>query len=307
MADSTYRILSLDGGAARGIYTAALLRKLDERVPGFAGRADLIAGSSSGGILALGLAVGMTPPQVFELWRDNVRRIFHRDWLHLLLTLGGLVGARYDNRTLRELATKALGDKTLGDLGQKVLLPTFDLDNEGAKGQTRRWKPKFFHNFEGKDSDGAVLAKDVAVRTSAGPAFFPTHQGYIDGSVVANNPSLAALALALHEDGGRQKIDRVRLFSLGAGSNPKRIEGDRQWGFIRWARPFLSIVLEGMTGVAHYQCEQLLGTRNYRRLDPDLPEEVAFDGVEKADKLIALADKADITEAATWLEANFGP
>ena len=65
----------------------------------------------------------------------------------------------------------------------------------------RHWKPKFFHNLErGGSKDGGELVVDVALRTSAAPTYFPSYQGYVDGGVVANNPTMAALAQALDTD-----------------------------------------------------------------------------------------------------------
>ena len=75
-----------------------------------------------------------------------------------------------------------------------VLIPSFQLDNQAPHAGQRQWKPKFFHNYPGPDSDGAELVVDVAMRTSAAPIYFPTYQSYIDGGVVANDPSMAALA-----------------------------------------------------------------------------------------------------------------
>ena len=92
---------------------------------------------------------------------------------------------------LEELQLKnVLGSTLLGDLGKNVLVPAFDLDNE-SKDKTRRcWKPKFFHNFKGRDSDRDVSAYKVALYTSAAPTYFPSVDGYIDGGVVCLHPAI---------------------------------------------------------------------------------------------------------------------
>jgi len=179
-----YRILSIDGGGIRGLLTAVLLDRLVTAVPGWLDRVDLFAGTSTGGILVLGLAKGLPPSAIVKLYRQDGQRVFSASWLRRLLDLGGWLGARYDNAGLRGALEELLGPATLGDLPRRVLVPTFELDNHGAKDLPRTWKPKFFHNFPGPDSDAAERVVDVAVRTSAAPTYFPTYQGYIDGGVM---------------------------------------------------------------------------------------------------------------------------
>src|SRR5262249_50296279 len=155
---------------------------------------DLLAGTSTGGIIALGLAFGLTPAQLVSLYRQNGAVIFDATWLRHLTDLGGLAGALYDNEKLKTILSNAFQNAVLDDLARKVLIPTFDLDSfqdpqidHTVPGYVRAWKPKFFHNFPGADSDGEERVVDVALRTSAAPIYFPTYQHYIDGGVVANN------------------------------------------------------------------------------------------------------------------------
>jgi len=189
---TAYRILSVDGGGIRGLYAAVLLDRLTLEVPTLVDRVDLVAGTSTGGIIALGLAHGLAPADLVALYRDRAKEIFDDSWLDDLKDLGGLTGADYDNENLKKLLGEIFGKRTtLKQLKKRVLVPTFDLDNESPAPGKRMWKPKFFHNYPGPDSDGEELVVDVALRTSAAPTYFPTYQGYIDGAVVANNPAMA--------------------------------------------------------------------------------------------------------------------
>jgi uncharacterized protein len=302
-----YRILCFDGGGVRGVYTARLLERLGEHVPALLNEADLLAGTSTGGLIALGLAAGQSPANLVSLYHDNAQRIFDDSWTRDLATLDGLAGAEYDNQHLKRLVEGLFGATRLEQLAKKVLIPSFQLDNQAPQAGQRQWKPKFFHNYPGPDSDGMELVVDVAMRTSAAPIYFPTYQSYIDGGVVANDPSMAALAQALDRDTGRQRLEDLHVCSLGTGTNPVYIPGhDLDWGLAHWAKPLVSLMIDGVMGVAEYQCARLLGNR-YFRLEPRLPKPIALDDAAASGALIAYADQVDLTAAVAWLNAHFTP
>lgn len=304
----TYRILCFDGGGIRGVYTAVLLDRLAQSVPRFMEGINLLSGTSTGGIIALGLASGMTTSQLIQLYKDKGSEIFEATLLHKIRDLGELIGAKYSNDNLIDIINAQFGDKTLSDLlPQHVLIPSFDLDK--PSGNPRMWYPKFFHNFEGPDSDGAQKVADVALRTSAAPTYFPAYQGFVDGGVVANNPSMSALAQALDpRSSNRASLPDIRLFSLGTGITPTYISGlDNDWGLAPWARVLADMLLEGMMGVADYECACLLGVNRYFRLAPVLPNPIALDAASQIDNLVADAQNVDISAAVTRLTANFQP
>ena len=194
-AMSFFHILSLDGGGIRGLFTAILLERLEAARPGLLAQVDLFAGASTGGILALGLAAGRTPSQARELYELRGRQVFANARWDNWRDLGHAVRAQYSNAYLKKVLTQEFGDMKLGDLPHHVLIAAFDLENDPANPPPMRtWKPKFFHNFPGHDTDAHEKVVDVALRTSAAPSYFPIYQGYIDGGVVAGNPSMTALA-----------------------------------------------------------------------------------------------------------------
>ncbi|HZL37762.1 MAG TPA: patatin-like phospholipase family protein [Tepidisphaeraceae bacterium] len=311
-----YRILTFDGGGILGIYSARLLHHLVNAYPNLLPNTDLLAGTSTGGIICLGLANGMSPDALVSLYQANGNAIFDRSWLHDIGDLGGLSGAHYDNRNLESIVCKTFGQTKLGDLQKKVLVPSFDLDNSqdpwsnpAAPGFVRTWKPKFFHNFPGPDSDGEQLAADVAMRTSAAPTYFPTYQHYIDGGVVANNPSMSALAQALDPGTGNQRLADISLLSIGTGINSQYVAGHNlDWGVAHWASTLASLMISGVAGVADYQCARLLGPR-YLRVDPVLPAPWKMDDVGDVAAMIAAADKAmdaaSVGAIVEWMTANY--
>jgi hypothetical protein len=167
------------------------------------------------------------------------------------------------------------------------------------------WKPKFFHNFKGADSDGREKIADVALRTSAAPTYFPAYQGYVDGGVVANNPAMAALAQAIDPGTGGQQLADLRIFSVGTGLTPRFVSGDMlDWGLAQWAPVLANMMIEGMMGVADYECARVLGDK-YFRLGPVLPAPAPLDCADKIPSLIAYAQAVDIAAAVAWLKAYF--
>ena len=148
----------------------------------------------------------------------------------------------------------------------------------------------------------------MALYTSAAPTYFPSVDGYIDGGVAANNPSMAALAVTQdHRVFGKNSPDHdeIALLSIGTGKSLVRIEGKNlDWGYTQWARPIIDMMLDGVMGVADYQCRQILGD-NYFRLAPVFPPDmiIPFDGVKRIPELVEFVEAVDISQAVKWLKA----
>ena len=148
---------------------------------------------------------------------------------------------------------------------------------------------------------------DVALRTSAAPSYFPLYQGYIDGGVVAGNPSMAALAQALEPTTGRQTQSDVTLLSVGTGRNTHYLTAqNNDWGWLQWAPHLIDIMLDGNSGVADYECRQLLGAR-YHRLNPLLPERINLDDISKIPRLAEIAARVTLEPTLDWLHPEPEP
>jgi len=303
-----YHVLALDGGGIRGLLTAILLQRLEAARPGFLAKVDLYAGASTGGILALGLAAGRTPIEARRLYEEQGQAVFADTPLDNLRDLGHALGAQYSQAPLKRVLTEQFGNMRLGDLPHKVLIAAFDLDNGPQHpAPLRTWKPKFFHNYPGPDSDADERVVDVALRTSAAPSFFPLYQGYIDGGVAAGNPSMAAVAQALEPNTGRQALGDVTLLSVGTGRNSHYLNAlDNDWGWLQWAPHLIEIMLDGNSGVADYECRQVLGER-YHRLNPLLPERINLDDVSKVPRLAEIGTRVTLEPTLDWLHPEPEP
>jgi len=319
------RILTFDGGGIRGVLSARLMERLEKERPGFIASVDFFAGTSIGSINAALLAHGVDPATITKFFKERATKAFGpRDFVDRITHLDELMRANYGVEEIASALTELLGDATLGDLDKFIMIPAFDLDNqdqESKKSATRVykqrfWKPKYMHNFGGPENqDRDLLAKDACLRSSAAPTYFPSYQGYIDGGMMDNNPSMSALAKAAKMSG---QIREHTLLSVGTGFNPHYIPGtENDWGYKQWllgtevegkeigTGSLLTVMFDGMLGVPDYQCSQLLNG-NYRRLDCVLPDPIDLADVDRLDDLIAIADAIDISPTLAWIDSKWG-
>jgi patatin-like phospholipase/acyl hydrolase len=296
-----FKILALDGGGVRTVYTARILERIGETYPNLLADVDLVAGVSAGGIAALAIANGYAPTQVLHLFQNSLPDIFEDSWYDDFRDMGNLLGADYSTKNLLKVLNSHFGQTTLGQLSKKVLIPAVDLDYDNSV--FRAWKPKFFNNYQIADLNEKLV--DVAARTAAAPTFFPTYQGYIDGGTVANNPSMAALCQAIDSGSGNQPLQDVVLLSVGTGINPAYISGgELDWGITQWAKPLVPLIIDTSVGISDYQCKKLLRSQ-YHRVNTALPKAVALDDIKKLDDLVTYADGVDLTATHTWLSTNW--
>lgn len=300
----SYKVLSIDGGGIYGVLTVQILVRLNLLFPEFLNKVELFAGTSIGGIIALGLANGTSPEEIKNIFLEYADDIFYHDISRKALSAIGLK-SKYNNKNLKKVLQYEFGNKKLNELDKKVLISSYDLDSMSLGWRT--WKPKFFHNYEGDDQDCDLIV-DIGLATAAAPVFFPTHEGYIDGSLAANNPSMAAICQTQDE---RAKIDPrptisdIKLLSIGKEIKNTYVGGNRlDWGYLRWLTPLIEIVKELGDEVVDYQCSKILGN-NYCRIFPLLEKRDGLDNYRIMNELIDLADKLDISKAASWIEKNF--
>lgn len=305
---ANFRIISFDGGGVRGALMATLVNRLVEKIPNLLDRVDLLAGTSTGAMMALGLAHGKTPAEMVEVYsQENMRFVFSAPRF-------GIFMPKYDNRNLIALLRRYFpaGEK-MKDLKKRAMISTFQLDDAAEQD----WSPVFFHNYPPPQTLAVVpgwedLVIDVALRSSAAPTTFPSHQGYIDGGVMANNPGTAAIAVALGQHAETLKLGDIRLLSLGTGLVPTLIKDDTSnWGVYQWmfnVRPpqqaILKILMDGVSEADTIMCRQML-QGSYHRLNPRLPREMPLDDWKAVPDLIELAQNFNLDPTIEWLQENW--
>jgi len=208
-----YLILSIDSGGLRGVFAIRLLRKLEEAYPGFLDHIHLVAGTSSGGVIALALAAGIDLQYVEDMYLHSSQQLFKTSIAGAFDNLTGrFTGCPYSSHDRLKLFTDAFARSPavhLRDLKKCVFIPSVRLkplpldpslpaDDVTMQIANHQWGAQFFHNFlHSPDHDGDASVIDVAMRTTAAPTFYPIFQGYVDGGMVACNPSVPALAQVL--------------------------------------------------------------------------------------------------------------
>lgn len=312
----SFSILSIDGGGIRGIIPALVLAEIEERTDRpISELFDLIAGTSTGGILALGLTVPgdddtsrYSASDLVEFYDEEGGDIFQKSGWD---TAHSFFDEKYDADAIERSLQNKFGSASLSDASTPVLVPAYEIEQR---------RPYFFKSHRAKkSSERDILMWKAARATSAAPTYFEPFKiniegpleylALIDGGVYANNP--AACALVEGASDFDAELSSVFMVSVGTGVNTNSLhyETVRGWGLIKWAQPLLDVVFDGVSDSVDYQLNALLntgtGTRRYYRLQPKLDDATeALDNASPANlrslKLLArdlISDESDEIDA----------
>ncbi|RNF83171.1 patatin-like phospholipase family protein [Montanilutibacter psychrotolerans] len=272
------RILSLDGGGIRGIVSCRWLAGVEDALrdaakPGLLGSFDLLAGSSTGALVACALAIGLAPEQIAEVYRSQRHEIFpglaERLWSRTTRLISeGVSAPRYDGRGLDRVLKQVFGDTRLGQTQVPLMVTSYD---------TQSRTPVIFKSFKPEHADLPMW--EVCRASSSAPTYFPAHAmtvegqhcALIDGGLVANNPTACAIAEALRKDAGVDRSQDLVVLSVGTGqrNRPIPLKQAREWGALEWAIPIIDVLFDGNTDSVDYIARQLVGD-GYFRLQTEL-------------------------------------
>lgn len=288
-----FRILSLDGGGIKGTFSAAFLAMLEELTGKSVVRHfDLIAGTSTGGIIALALGLGLPAQEVLGFYLEHGPKIFPVTGVRRR-ALRHWVRSKHRVDALRTAVSEILGDRRLGESQTRLVIPAFD----AVSGDIRLFKTAHHPRFK---LDYRWRASDVALATSAAPTYFPVfHSGdrtgsrFIDGGIWANNPTAVAVTEAVGVLGVDPQV--IEVLSVGTTTEPfhvpKRIVSG---GRLSWLRPGLKLLMQaqeaGSAGLAHAITEHT--GRLVRINETTKPGRFKLDGSAEIEELTSLGHRA---------------
>jgi patatin-like phospholipase/acyl hydrolase len=261
----------LDGGGIRGLYGATLLALIEKEITNgepIAKFFDMIAGTSTGGIMALGLGVEISSEKIEKLYREDGQYIFHQHWIWKYIPkikfLKHLNGPLYDHKVLEKILYREFQDKILGDSVTRLIIPAF----MSPKTEIAVFKTDHHPDYK-KDYKSKVW--EVARATSAAPTYLNGHSYddviFLDGGVWANNPIMVAVVDALSAyDIAR---DQIEILSIGTGNLPFEIPlKEARGGLFSW-KEVIKAAMFLTTDNAHAQAALLLGPDKILRLEPE--------------------------------------
>lgn len=287
------RILSLDGGGVRGIIPSEILITLEELFKKHSGRKnariadyfDLIAGTSSGGILTAiylcpdksnGVRPRFSAEEAANIFEENCSVAFSKKMIHGLTSVFGLAGPRYSAKNIEKCFNYYLGDIKLSELLKPCVITAYDI---------KSCKAVIFNQVSArKDKSRDFFIRDVVRATSSVPVYFPvanikslsdTYYNLADGGIFANNPALCAYAESAKLKGGLD-AKNIMILSIGTGGDkPHYVKGKiNDWGAVKWAIPLFETLISGVSQTVDYQLRIIFDSinkpYNYLRIQPNL-------------------------------------
>ncbi len=270
----TFKILSLDGGGVRGVMAARILQKVEQQIQESKGQSlqeyfDLIAGTSTGSLIAAAVVSGMDSNQVLNLYKNETLEIFpyQTRWSRKRLPLiakYGISAPKFSNQGLINVMQKYLVKNQVPIKIKDVVKPNILI----VAYNMYKDDPSFFVNQDSLWYSDIPLW-EICVSSASAPTYFPPYElkgqdksyPYIDGGVAANNPTLAAVGYAIKLG---HKLEEISVISIGTGetTNAYTFEKIVGWGLSEWAIPLFSLTLNAQAGANNLVAEQILGISN---------------------------------------------
>ncbi|OGO84195.1 MAG: hypothetical protein A2Y24_06590 [Clostridiales bacterium GWE2_32_10] len=271
-------ILSIDGGGIRGIIPAIILDYIYKKTRTPIHRLfKYIAGTSTGGIIALGLTKAnylgkheYIPEDMVSLYEKEGEKIFKPK--NQLDNIINILGEKHNIKDLNNVTRSYFKQAYLSQALTNVIIPSYDIKNG---------KPYFFKTDKAREDEKEdFLISDICCATAAAPTYFEPYaignNVYIDGGIFANNPSMCALAEVLKKD---KEVENILLISIGTGEFIKeyKYEEVKNWGMLNWVRPVIDTSINGNAQTVDYQMTQILnkGNRNYYRFEAKIDKSLS--------------------------------
>ncbi|MEH1788432.1 patatin-like phospholipase family protein [Nostoc sp.] len=294
-ANPKYKILAIDGGGIRGIIPALVLAEIEKRTQKqIFSLFDLISGTSSGGILALGLTkprlnldstdssptAQYSAEDLVQIYLEYGAEIFYEPfWEQILGQLEDIfIQPKYSSEGREEIIRQYFGDTPLENNLKEVFVTSYDIEQRIPIFFTNKIEKQETESKKFRKLSSGFTLTDAALATSATPTYFAPYRvasshnsnGFytlVDGGVIANNPAnLAILEAQISRQENKQVLNTedILVVSLGTGSLTSIYPYDevKKWGLLQWAKPLLNIVLDGGSEVVAGELERLFEANN---------------------------------------------
>lgn len=257
MEDKVFKILAIDGGGVKGLYSSTILEHLERKYEGhISDYFDMLCGTSTGGLIALALSLKIPTEQISDIYLKNGSKIFPKKSKVRNIYNQILGKGKFSDEPLKEVLNEIFKDKILAESNNLLCIPSYSITN------ARPWVFKFDHNEGDLSRDNKAKYVDVALATSAAPTYFPMaeigyydHRQFVDGGVWANNPTLVGLIEALtYYVGKDKKFNKLKILSISSlnkiGGKPTGLKRER--GFIDWKDDLFETSLIGQSLFSDY-------------------------------------------------------
>lgn len=294
----SFRILALDGGGIKGAFTASVLATIEELIGEPVGRHfDLIAGTSTGGILAVGLGMGLSPHDMLKFYRERGLVIFPvtRFYAKRKRELRHWFKPKHSQKVLlKELKSAYFPDgqvRVMGDSVCRLVVPAYD----AISGVCHTFRTP---HHEMLKADEFTNAADVALATAAAPTYFSAakvknmiaNASYLDGGVWANCPVMAAIVEATcYLD---VSLDRIDVLSIGTTDEPFTVKALAEAGKAGWGKTIVDLLMNAQVDSAVRHAQQLVGEPRFLRINVMTPPGLyTLDNAEEVESLIAMGNR----------------
>jgi len=302
-----FRILSLDGGGIRGLYSAQMLKNIEDKCGvDFYNDFDLIVGTSTGSILAGAIVQKIDLDKVVSLYQHEGKNIFKKRWYARI----GLFRSRYNPQSFEKVLKSIFGNTVLGDIDKPLLI---NATNIGDSSQFV-FKTTFNGQVDGNNNekvlvrDWDIALTDAILASSSAPIFFPPHKVknflLADGGLWANSPVLVALAEAKKIFNKEPKD--VVIVSIGTGLEKNDYDiNTKKWGFLSgWKREkLISMILNLQTKTNSDLLQFLMPKEHILRLTFTSTKGLPLDKISQNSNLLSKAD-SDFAEQHSVIQ-NF--
>lgn len=262
MEKKIFKILSIDGGGIKGLYSSTILEHFEKKYGGHASDYfDMICGTSTGGLIALALSLKIPAVEISKVYSEKGKLIFPKRTKFGGKIRQALWKGKYGDNQLKKVLTDLFGEREIKESNNLLCIPSYSFTD------ARPWIFKYDHKEGELTRDNKAKYVDVALATSAAPTFFPLAEidyydskQFIDGGVWANNPSLSGLIEALtYFVGEGKEYNSIQILSVSSlnqtGGKPIGLKRNRS--FIDWKDDLFNTSLIGQSHFADYFLSKL--------------------------------------------------